>query len=163
MLVVGSIASLGIIFGGAGYLLSVFRGGTKQEKSEIIQDSSQIIEFYKEQIHGFKEIVDSQNNKISGLTSENGEMKGKLGAAQAQLDKLELIFQNRNPEMEEFMKFMIQATEQQATSHKEMIRILGEIHIMAMDEKKKVTQISTTVQKVEPTATPSRRAEDIKS
>jgi hypothetical protein len=156
-LIIGSIASLGIVFGGAGYLVSVFRKGTKQEKSDIIQTSTQVTEFYKDQIQGFKDIVESQTEKIRQLTGEIGELRGQLTTEKSQNDRLEKIFQNRNPEMDTFIKAVMGDMKHHEEYHAKsmellgtMIKTLNEIYSISLanqDLLKQDIHVETTVSK----------------
>lgn len=141
---------LGLFFFGGGYLISRYKGGSKEEKAEsrdLVSSNEQIKQFYKEQNEDYKQIIKEQNLKIEGLTKEVGEIQGQLRAEKRQNDELKLIFQNRNPEMEEFMKFMVQATKDQAGTQKEMVRILGEIHTMSKAEHDRDFKVEATVTK----------------
>lgn len=144
------IGSLALFAFGAGYLSSKFKSGTKEQKSEntdLISSNDQIKQFYKDQNDDYKKIIAQQTADIHDLNRRVGEMKGQLEIVQAQNKEYLAILQNRNPEMDEFMKFMIKATENQAVSQKEMIRILGEIHIMTKAEHERDFKVEATVTK----------------
>ena len=125
------IFSIGVIAAGVGYALSQFRRGNRQDKEEVVSSADQLTNFWKEQVDGFKEIVKAQDEKIQALTREVGELRGQLSSERNQNEELKKIFQNRNPEMEQFMKYMVQATKDQAESHGKIIEVLTALHKMS--------------------------------
>lgn len=110
LLIIGIIASLGIFAGGLGFLLSRFSKGKKEERQDIVQSSEQLTQFWKDQADGFKEMLETKttelNAKINDLSREVGELRGQLNAEKKANEKLEMIFQNRDPQTQEFMKLL---------------------------------------------------------
>jgi pantoate kinase len=106
------LGGLAVLFFGGGYLISQWKAGSKQEKADIISNSSQIVEFYKSERDGYKEIIQTLTEKVRVLTGELGEIRGQLRTEKEQNDRLEKIFQNRNPEMEQFMKTSLEVSKQ---------------------------------------------------
>jgi len=131
--VISSLIGLGILAGGMGYLISSFRGG-----------GNKLTSFWKEQADGYKLMMvekDRVNDeKFQVLHKEIGELNGRLNAEQALNERLEKIFQNRNPEMDSFMKGMVDSMGQ-------IGRVLSEIHTMTKAEHERDFQISATVTK----------------
>lgn len=140
-----SIVSLGIVAAGLGYLLSMYRKGNKQENVEVVNTANQLTDFWKDQIQGFKEMAREQDTKIQLLSNEVNLLKGQLMEKDKQIDTYLKILQNRNPEMERFMKDIIQFSIDHETTHKEIIRILGEIHSYAKVEHDRDFKINATV------------------
>lgn len=107
-IVLGFVASLGIFAGGIGYLISSYRSGSKQEKSEVISSAETLTNFWKEQADGYKIMMAekevSWNSKFEALTRELGVLQGQLAATEQQRAQFEAILKDRNPETEEFMK-----------------------------------------------------------
>lgn len=160
----GAFAALGIFAFGAGYLVSQFGKGKKEEKNDIVSSADQLTQFWKEQAEGYKVMMAekdrSNDEKIQKLTREVGELRGQLTSTQEQNKKLEAIFQNRNPEMEAFMKTILAVADQsqkfmadnkifQQDQHNVMVEIrdfMGHIneHLESVDKDLK---IETTVSK----------------
>lgn len=135
--VLGSLGVLGVLFGGAGYLISKLKEGNKLERAEsadIISSNEQIKDFYKVQNEDLKKIISEQNTKIEGLTREVGEVRGQLTAQAKQAAEYLAILQGKDDGTKDFMQFVIKATENHDKSHKEMMRVLGELHTMAKVE-----------------------------
>lgn len=156
--IIGILASLGLFAFGAGYLWSQAKKGSRVEKSEVISSAEGSKVFWKEQSEDYKEMMrvkDEKNDatvkeltiQINALTREVGELRGQLNAEKTQNEKLEKIFQGRSPEMEEFMKFMIQATKDQAESHKKIVEVLEKVHTFAEMEHDRDFKITATVSK----------------
>ena len=163
--IAGGVASLGVVAGGLGYLVSVFRGTIKKEQSDVVDSADTLVDFWKQQALDFKEMMaikeKSCDEKIQVLTREVGELRGQLTEKVSQAERLEQIFQNRNPEMEQFMKYMVQATSDHATFHKSlmdtissMITLLDDIHttsannnVLLATEQNKELKIEGTLTK----------------
>jgi hypothetical protein len=154
---VGILGALGLFAGGIGFLWTKIRGGSKEAKTEstdLLTSNDQIKQFYKEQNDDLKEINKVLGEKVDALTREVGEIRGQLIAEKTQNERLEKIFQNRDPETKQFMEFMMQAVKDQSQvakdqseSHKEIVRVLGEIHTMSKMEHERDFSISATVTK----------------
>lgn len=151
LIVVSIIASVGIFVGGIGYFVSLFRKGSKQEKSDVISSSQEVITFWKTQAENYQTILAQKekewNEKFTGITREFGELKGKYDAEKAQTDRLEKIFQNRDPESQKFMELVISAIGNQNKVNTEVVRVLSEIHTLAKDEHDREIHVESTVTK----------------
>lgn len=158
LLVIGSLASLGLLAGGIGYLLSKVNKGSREEKSDVISSADQLAGFWKEQVEGFRAVIaeltakiekqkDDHNAEMKKVLTELGEVRGRLGAETKAKEEYLAILQNRDPETKEFMKFMVKSVEDQGETHKELIRILGEIHTMAKAEHERDFKVTATVSK----------------
>lgn len=151
LIVIGSIASIGILAGGIGYFVQSFRKGSRSEKSEVVSSSQEIINFWKSNSENLQIILDRKetewNGKFQALTKELGELKGQLNAEKAQNDRLEKIFQNRNPESDDFMKFMVEAARQQQAVNQDILRILQEIHSLSIEEHNREMKVETKISK----------------
>lgn len=141
------LATLGIVAGGVGYLISQFRSGSRKATT----DSREIIEFYKLENQTLKEIASSKDKsndaKFLELSKELAELKGQLKSEKEQNDRLEKIFQNRDPEIDNFRKVLLEASVEQAKINKEVLRILKEIYSMAIAEHNKDYQVTSTITK----------------
>lgn len=130
-IVLSSLASIGILAGGMGYLISSFRGG-----------SNKLTAFWKDQADGYKLMIAEKDrtndDKFQALHKEIGELRGQLNAEQALNERLEKIFQNRNPEMDNFMKSM-------SENMVEVSRVLKEIHTMSKMEHERDFKVEATV------------------
>lgn len=162
-MIVGVLGSIGLFAGGLGYLINLFKKGGREEKDDIITSSEKLTEFFKSQSEGYKIMMEAKDEKwrvelkekdekyrieVQSLTREVGELKGQLNAEKATNERLEKIFQNRSPEMEEFMKFMVQAVKDQTESHQKIVEVLFDIHKMAKDEHERDFSITAQVTKV---------------
>ena len=152
------MASLGIFVGGIGYFIGLFRKGSKQEKSEVINSSQEVITFWKTTAENYQTILSTKekdwNEKFQGLTREFGELKGKYEAEKAQTERLEKIFQNRDPESQKFMELVIKAIDNQNKTNEnqnkvntEMVRVLTAIHTLAVEEHNREIHVESTVTK----------------
>lgn len=142
--ILGSLASIGVVAGGLGYLISQFRGGTKKANTEIASSSTEIITFYKTENESLKSIMGekdkSNDEKFRQLTSEIGEIRGQLIEKEKQNKQYLDIINNRGPETEQFQTAMLDGLSKLAT-------VIGEIHTMAKDEHDRDFTINATVSK----------------
>lgn len=148
----GILGALGVFFGGGGYLISKYKGGTREEKEEsadIISSNDQIKQFFKDQNEDYKLIIKEQGVKIEGLTREIGEIRGQLNAETNQKKEYLAILENRDPAMKASLDLLVQSVKDQQVVNKEIVRILGEIHSMAKDEHERDFQITSTVTKTD--------------
>jgi hypothetical protein len=140
IIILGSLASLGIVSGGLGYLIGQFRTGTKKAYS----DSSEIITFYKTENQSLKDIMSekdkSNDSKFQQLTSEIGEIRGQLIEKEKQNKQYLDILQNRDPDTQKFQTAMVDGMAKFAT-------ILGEIHTLAIEEHNRDLSITSIVSK----------------
>lgn len=155
-LVIGALAGLAGVAALLGVAWSQFNKGNRTEKNEVVNSADTIADFWKKQADDYKEMMKVKDDKnstlINELTRKVGELTGQLTAEKAQNERYEKIFQGRNPEMDTFMKFMIQASKDQSESTREIVRVLGEIHSMAsstheiVDARKLPVKIEGTIQ-----------------
>lgn len=158
LVIVGSITSLGILAGGIGYCISSFKKGSKEEKNEVITTSQEIINFWRSQAENLQVILERKekewNERFQLISSELGELRGQLNAEKIQNERLEKIFQGKNPEQEEFMRFMVKAVEGRdkvyadlMSASAEIIKIVGDIQRLAVEEHNRETRVETTITK----------------
>lgn len=151
LIVFGALGGVGIFAGGIGYLRSQYRKGGKEEKSEILTSSNEIVNFWKTTAENYQTILATKetawNEKFQDLTKQVGELRGQLTAEKNQNERLEKIFQNRDPETQEFMKYMIKASANHDESHKEIMRVLGEIHTYAKQEHDREIHVEAQITK----------------
>lgn len=149
LFILGSIASLGIIAGGIGYLINTFRKGSKIERSDILSSAEQLAKFWQEQAQGYKTMMEEKDakytEKINTLTREVGELKGQLNAETNQKKEYLAILQNRDPETKKFYEYVMKAIENQETVNSEMIRVLKEIHTMTTEERNREMHVEGTI------------------
>ncbi len=146
--IVGIVGSIGIFAGGIGFLFSKFQKGNKEDKADALTSADQLTNFWKEQVEGFKLIIADQTEKIRILTGEVGELRGQLVAEKKQNEMAREILQNRDPETKRFMEHMVQSIKDHSETHKEIIRILGEIHSMSIAEHDRDFKVTANVTKV---------------
>ncbi len=155
------MGTLGLFFGGLGYVIQKYKGGSKEEKAEnadLISSNDQIKQFYKEQNDELKDIIKAKdtafaqreiewNGKFNALTKEVGELKGQLTAENKQKEQYLAILQNRDPETKQFNEYMIKAVENQTEANRQIVKLLGEIHTMTKDEHDRDFQVTSIVTK----------------
>lgn len=150
-IIFGSLGTLGIFAGGLGYLVKTFRKGTKEEKAEVIGSSQEIINFWKSQAENYQLILASKekdwNEKFQVLTREFGELKGKYDSEKVQNERLEKIFQNRDPESQKFMELVMKAIETQGKVNEGIVNTLAEIHALMIDEHNREMKVEATITK----------------
>ncbi len=151
LIVFGSIGMLGMFAGGFGALRASFRKGAKEEKQEVMGSSQEIINFWKGQAENLQTILDRKeqdwNEKFQGLTREMGELRGQLNAERAQNDRLEKIFQNRDPETQKFMELVMKAIENQQMANQEFLKTLKEIHELVAQENNREMKVEAKISK----------------
>jgi hypothetical protein len=127
-----SIAAVVAIIGVA---YAQFKKAFRNERVEAINSADTLAEFWHKQADEYKDAMALKDEKyteqINKLTRELGEVRGELNAAKASNERLEKIFQGRDPEMQEFMRFMIQAVKDQAETHQKIVKVLDDIHNMS--------------------------------
>lgn len=146
-----SLASLGLLAGGVGYLMSQFRSGSKRQNNEIVNSSTEIINFYKTENESLKAIMlekDKSNDaKFQQLTSEIGEIRGQLIEKEKQNKQYLDILQNRDPDTQQFQELLIKSCNDQGDINKQVVAILQEIHKFAIAEHERDFTITSTVTK----------------
>lgn len=129
--VLGTILSLGVLTGGIGYLVSQYKKGGKLQEEEVVSSADKLTQFWKDQADGYKEMMETKDKtnseQINSLSTQVGELRGQLTAALNQNEELKKIFQGRSPEMEQFMKSMVQANTDQMENQKKMTIALDKI------------------------------------
>lgn len=148
------LAGIGTLFGGIGFAIYSYRKSGRQERKDVTDTADVISEFWKNQADELKLILQTKdaefqsqitaltkdfNEKIQELTKQLGVLTGQLTAEKALNEKLEKIFQNRNPEMEGFMKYMVDATEKHSETHEAMLKVLADLHGMVDSRRQNVT------------------------
>ncbi len=145
------LVGTGLFIGGVGYFISAFKKGGRQEKTDVVSSAEQLTQFWKDQAEGYKIMGEKKeqewNDKFQTLSREVGELRGQLTAEKTQNERLEKIFQNRDPETQEFMKVMLAFAENQNKTNVEIVRVLGEIHVMTKAEHEREFNISAHVTK----------------
>ena len=155
------IKTIAIILGGIsafGFAIGYFYVRIIQGKKSGIEDSSQITDFWKKRADDYKLMLDEKESahiqrvkdlseQVNNLTREVGELRGQLNSEKKQNDKLEQIFQNRDPETKEFMLLMIKAVADQNLINKEVVGILKEIHNMSKLEHERDFSVTSTITK----------------
>lgn len=151
IIIFGSLGSLGLLAGGIGYLISQFKTGTRQANNDIVSSSNEIITFYKTENDNLKIIMTekdkSNDEKFRQLTAEIGELRGQLNSEKANNERLEKIFQNRDPDTQKFQESMIQFVNDQSAVHVKIVQVLSEIHSLAIDEHNRDFKLTTTIEK----------------
>ena len=148
------LTGIGTLLGGIGFAVYSYKKSGRQERRDVTETADVISDFWKNQAEEMKLILQTKdtevqaqiaaltkdfNEKIQDLTKQVGVLTGQLTAEKALNEKLEQIFQNRNPEMEGFMKYMVDATEKHSETHEAMLKVLADLHGMVDSRKQNVT------------------------
>lgn len=161
------LASGGILIGGIGFAIYSYKKSGRQERKDVTETADTISNFWKGQADKLEailkvkdeefnkkisELTKDFNEKIQQLTGKIGELTGQLTAEKMLNERLEKIFQNRSPEMEEFMKYMVSATEKHSETHEMMMKVLTDLHNTSqsnheiLDSRKKEVEIKGSME-----------------
>lgn len=102
--IIGGIGSLGILALGIGYLWSQFIRGKKSGSKENIDAENTLVTYLKNQVEGFAKIVKEQDIKFVALGKEIAALKATIDEKDKTIEKYLGILQNRNPELDTFIK-----------------------------------------------------------
>lgn len=145
-------AGVGFLGAGIGFLVYSFKKSTRDESKAVTESADTIADFWKNQANEYKTMMATKDEKytsqINELTTQVGELRGQLNAEKATNERLEKIFQNRNPEMEEFIRYMVQAVQNINEVHTSMVKVLSDIHAMSTSNHEmlaKELKIETTI------------------
>lgn len=94
----------GLIILGFGYVYAQFFKGKNARAKEDLETENSLTTYLKNQINGFKEIVEEQNKKIIELGKEVASLRAVIEEKDNTIQKYLDILQNRNPELEVFMQ-----------------------------------------------------------
>lgn len=150
LIILSSLAGLGLFFFGGGYLISKFKNGSKEEEAEsvdLIKSNDTIKAFYKEQNEDLKTINKELGAKVELLTREVGEIKGQLNAETKAKEEYLAILRGRDPETKKFMELLVQAVKDQQEANAGILETLAEIHRMVKADHEKEIHIDATVSK----------------
>ncbi len=117
----------------AGVAFAQFKKGFRTESGDLIT-------FYQKEALGYKEMMETTRKdyakKHEELLAQVGELRGELNAEKRLREQYELILKDRNPETEEFMRFMVQSAKDQADNNKKIVEVLNIIHIAVAKDLK---------------------------
>lgn len=106
-------AGLFSVAGLVGYTLAQFWNSKKDKRKDDIETENTLTTYLKNQIEGFKNIAKEQDTKIQTMDKQLAEFKAVIGEKDKTIERYLQILQNRNPELENFIK---QSTEYQKSS-----------------------------------------------
>ncbi len=142
-LMLSAAALITVVFGGIGFAVYTYRKSGRQERKDVTDTADTIANFWKNQAEELRLILttkDAEFNaklsevtkdftaQVTALTEKVGILTGQLAAEKAANERLEKIFQNRSPELDGFMKYMMSATEKHSETHISMLKALSELH-----------------------------------
>ncbi len=97
------IVGTGVIAVGLGYIGSQFWRGKSSSRKDELEAETTLTEYLKNQIDGFKGMVDDQNIKIVDMGKEIAGLRATIEEKDKTIQRYLEILQNRNPELEKFM------------------------------------------------------------
>lgn len=124
---VGLLGGVGVLALGLGYIYSQFSKGKNGQTKEQLETENSLTTYLKNQVSGFKEIIDNQNVKITELGKEMAGLRATLDEKDKTIDKYLAILQNRNPELENFISSMTKNAAQYDTFMKDSAAFQGEL------------------------------------
>jgi hypothetical protein len=113
--------------GVGGYALSQFVRGKGDKTSDEYATENTLNAYLKKQIESFKEIIADQDKKIQELGKQLAALSATLLEKDKTIDTYFAILQNRNPELEAFMKDQAQYRKESTTMFQHMVGTLGDI------------------------------------
>lgn len=121
--VLAAISTGGLIFLTIGYFAAQFFQGGRNRNKDDIETENSLNTYLKNQVAGFKEIVEIQNKKIVELGEKIAELSGAMNEKDKTIAKYLEILQNRNPEL--------------LTVLKEIKDFMGQLHtaVKTIDER----------------------------
>ncbi len=114
-IVIGSLAGLGLLAGGIGYLKSQYVEGKTGEKKSDLETQNELTTYLKNQIETYKDIIKKQaedntennkvqNEKFAKMNTDITTMKAVIDEKDKTIAKYLEILQNRNPDLEVSLK-----------------------------------------------------------
>ncbi len=151
ILLVGTVAT-GIGYGTA----LIFKGRSMRSKEELDNENS-LNTYLKNQIGGFKEIIEGQNAKITELGNAMAAMKAVIEEKDKTIEKYLAILQNRNPELENFMQKMNTTLSTISQYMERNTMLMGNTHELMKEVEKHMKQEGGDL-KIEATVTKQHEA-----
>lgn len=166
-LIIAGSGAIAFLAGGFGFAVYSYKKSGRQERKDVTETADVISDFWKSQAEKLEvilkkkdeefsqklaEVTKDFNEKIQSLTEKIGVLTGQLSAEKMLNERLEKIFQNRSPEMEQFMKYMVDATEKHSETHDAMMKVLRDLHATSasnheiLDSRAKDVQIKGTME-----------------
>jgi hypothetical protein len=146
-IIISSIAGIGIFAGGLGYFISLFKSGSRK----MMSDQNEYVVFYKTENQNLKDIIkekDASNDaKFQAMSKEIGEIRGQLIEKEKQNKAYLEILQNRDPDTLKFQELMTKACIDQGSVNTEIVKILKDIHQMAVIEHERDIKVTSIVTK----------------
>lgn len=98
-LILAVLGGIGILLAAAGYGLGKYREGQNSRRKDDIENKRSSFELLQDQVDALEVMVGKQKEDIIILQTQNSEKDKKIK------EYMELI-QNRNPEMNQFIKYL---------------------------------------------------------
>lgn len=134
-IVIGSIASLGVLIAGAGYGIGKFLEG----KNKASQDT---IKVFTDQISGLNAVCEQQAKQILTLqlhdkdhTQEIGRLGGVIEEKEKKIKEMSDILANRDPQLSDFIKMTIENNKIYKPVFDQMIKDIGDIKNLLNDKR----------------------------
>lgn len=147
IIILESLATLGIVVGGIGFFISSFKKGNR----EFLSSSAEMVEFYKTENANLKSIMadkdKSNDEKFQQLNKELGEIRGQLIEKDKQNKQYLDILQNRDPDTQKFQELLVKSASDQNEINKQVVEILQEIQKYAILEHERDFLVTSTISK----------------
>ncbi len=101
--IVGSIVSVGILLAGTGYAYAQFTKGKNEKNNEDYK-------LLTTRVDALQRLCDAQQIDLNNLHQELGKLKGINEEKDKKITELNAILQNRDPALNEFIKYSTEST-----------------------------------------------------
>lgn len=118
--VIGSLAALGIVAGGFGFLVSSFLDGKNKKSNDNLQKDDTLLNYLTKQNDSYAGVVLSQNEKIATLTANNTYLEKKV-------EELKAIVDGRDPGTKQFQEAMVKFISSNTEYQNSTLKILAEM------------------------------------
>ena len=134
-----AVIAFGVIVAGAGYVFSQFKKGRNQQSQDDLVNQNQTFDLMRKQVDALQLLAEDNEKKIDDLSRQVGLLQIEIEKRDKIITDYLNILQNRNPELEEFMK--------------NMSRIGNEWERYMQESTKTLSQVRLDIAKITPVPT----------
>lgn len=138
------VGGIGAISAGIGYCYSQFNTGNTAATKDSLESQNELTQYMKDQIDGYKSMVEGQNVKITDMGKKLATMEALLAAKDKTIKEYMDIITNRNPELDQYMKESRQKWEDQKNIISQILDAMKNINAH-MDKHRKDIRIDATI------------------